>query len=63
MSVLIWIQTVSHFDTVPDRNLEKVNFEKNSRRQQKHEQLPSMQSVIRLLVLPVKKTSWQQLEN
>ena len=30
MSVLIWIQTISHYDSVPDFFFEKVNFEKKS---------------------------------
>ena len=37
-SVLIWIKTVCHSDSFL-----KVNFENVSRRQQKHEKLPSMQ--------------------
>ena len=29
-SILIWIQTVCHSDSVPERCFEKVNFEKKS---------------------------------
>ena len=44
---IIWIQTVGHSDSVPERVgfFLKVNFEKVSRRQQKHEKLPSMQRI------------------
>ena len=30
MSVLIWIQTLQHSDSIPERLFEKVNFEKKS---------------------------------
>ena len=46
MSVLIWIQTVWHYNSVPEfLFLKKLNLKKVSRRQQKHEKLPSMQQV------------------
>ena len=46
MSVLIWIQTVDTLLMFMKEVLEEVNFEKKiSRRQQKHEKLPSMQRV------------------
>ena len=46
MSVLIWIQTVLHPDGVPERIFrKKLILKKVSRRQQKHEKLPSMQKL------------------
>ena len=44
--VLVWIQTVWHSDGIPERIFRKNRFwKKISRRQQKHEKLPSMQTV------------------
>ena len=45
MSILIWIETVWHLDTVPERFFffKKLVLKKVSWRQQKHEELPSMQ--------------------
>ena len=46
MSVLIWIQTFWHSDSVPERFLKKkAILKKVSRRQHKHEKLPSLQRV------------------
>ena len=39
------IQTVLYSDSVPEIILEKIYFEKVSRRQQKHAKLPYMQKV------------------
>ena len=44
MSVLSWIQTFGTLIALLKGFLEKVNFEKVSRRQQKHEKLPNMQT-------------------
>ena len=47
MSVLIWIQTVWHSDSVPGRFFEKVHFEKKvSRRQQKQENYPACKELM-----------------
>ena len=43
MSVLIWVQTVSHSDSVPKITFEKNILKKVSRRQQKYEKLRSLQ--------------------
>ena len=45
MSVLIWIQTVLHTDSAPKRIFFEKIILKVNRQQQKHEKLPSMQSV------------------
>ena len=45
MSGLIWIQTFDILIVFQKELLKKVNFEKVSRRQQKHVKLPSMQEV------------------
>ena len=46
MSVLIWIQTVWHSDSVPERFFwGKLILKKVSRQQQKHEKSPSIQRV------------------
>ena len=39
------IQTILHSDSVPEIILEKIYFEKVSRRQQKHAKLPNMHRV------------------
>ena len=45
MSGLIWIQTVWHFDGIPERIFQKVDFEKNQQTTKKHAKLPSRQRV------------------
>ena len=43
--VLIWIQSVWHYDSIPERFfLKKLLLKKVSKRQQEHEKLLSMQS-------------------
>ena len=40
MSGLIWIQTISHSDGIPERIFEKVDFEKNQQTTKKLENYP-----------------------
>ena len=40
-SGLTWIQTVSHSDGIPDRNLQKVDYENISRCQESMQNYPS----------------------
>ena len=45
LSGLIWIQTVCHSNSVPERIFEKVNFKNICRRQKDDEKLPSLQRI------------------
>ena len=54
MSGLIWVQTLRHFDGIPERIFRKVDFGKNQQTAKKHEKLPRMQRVNPRLLKPLK---------
>ena len=46
MSVLIWIQTVRHSDSVPERSFAKVVFCKSQQTTQNHEIYPARNEIL-----------------